>query len=205
MSAPFLLRTGPGLLARQGQGVGIIDQFPEPLTSQPQQSGSVSDGSTGQRGPTGPGSTVPGPTGPPSTIPGPTGPTGRSVTGPTGRTGPTGPASTVPGPTGAPSTVPGPTGPKGSFVKNKLGIYEFACIEGTRPWFVDIASIDKHSESPKFNAAVTGEKVTFKSECGGFRMTFAVRNEFPDWHMPEGTDDQRNHSVAMWNKEYLKA
>ena len=73
-------------------------------------------GVQGERGPTGPASTVAGPTGPgvtgptgaASTITGPTGSTGPSVTGPTGPEG-------VTGPSGGPTGSTGPSGPVGSF------------------------------------------------------------------------------------------
>ena len=115
--------------------------------------------------------------------------------GPTGNIGPTG----IRGPTGD----KGPTGPKGSFVKNRFGVYEFACIEGAQPWFMDILPVGYGDA--QFDAAVIGQVIKFRSECGKFSLKFAVRSEFPDWRMPSGTDEQRDHSIAMWNKEYLKA
>lgn len=183
----MLLRAGPGLTAQQGRGLGIINLFPEPETSNPLSNAPI-DGATGRTGPTGPGSMVP---------------------GPTGRTGPTGPPSLVPGPTGLRGPTGGqggigPTGPKGSFVKNHQGIYEFACIEGTQPWFMDIRPMFAEAD-PKFIAATVEPRISLRSEDGAYRVTFAPRNEFPNWRMPEGTEKQRDHSVEMWNKEYLKA
>lgn len=170
-------------------------------------------GATGPTGPTGaPGATgMAGPTGlaGPTGNPGPTGamgPTGmRGPTGDMGATGmrgPTGPA----GPTGAPSMVegpPGPTGPKGSFVKTALGIYEFACIEGTRSWFADIVPADAPLRK-KFAAAVDpASAVRFASVGGNYELVLAVRREFPDFDMPPASEQQRQHSVRFWNQEYL--
>lgn len=100
-----------------------------------------------------------------------------------------------------PQGPPGPTGPKGSFVKTALGIYEFACIEGTRSWFADI--VPKGSAArPKFKAAVTGDETRFVSADGSMELVLATRREFPDFDMPERTEAQRRRSVHFWNQEY---
>ncbi len=166
----------------------------------------------GQRGPTGVG--IQGPTGI-----GETGPTGRSITGPTGktgvgRTGPTGRGYTGPtgfgvtGPTGRPGSAttgaqgiqgpPGPTGPKDSIVQTPRGIFAFACIEGARPWFVDIVAADADLRG-KFAAAVLPETaVRFRSACGKFDLVAAVRQGFEQWDMPERSAEQMARATRFW-------
>ncbi len=84
-----------------------------------------------------------------------------------------------------------------------MGIYEFACLEGARPWFADIiAAGDPLRE--KFTAAVMpGSIITFASKCGQFDLVLGVRREFPNFDMPEASEEQRAHSVRFWNQEYI--
>jgi hypothetical protein len=89
-------------------------------------------------------------------------------------------------------------------VKNAHGVYEFACIEGTRPWFCDIIPAGEPL-APKFAAATTNIFSRFRSVCGNFDLVFAVRGEFPSWYLPEASDEQRKHSIAFWAQEYMKA
>lgn len=162
-------------------------------------------GPTGPQGPTGPTSTFPGPTGPQgptgaaSTVPGPAGPTG-----PVGPTGPTGPASMIPGPTGAAgATGPaGPTGPKGSFILNEMGVFELACIEGVKPWFVEQVNAGE-SVRPEFASSVHGEEMRLRTVCGKYDLVFVPRREFPKFNMPRSTEEQRRHSVEFFNREYI--
>ncbi len=173
-------------------------------------------GPDGPRGPTGSGITGPrghtgnvGVTGPQGVtgigITGPQGSTGVGTIGPTGPIGPSG-ADGANGQTGMPGGAgpPGPTGPPGpkdSFVKNKLGIYAFACIEGTEPWFMDIKRIED-SIDPKFSAAVNPHIITFVSRDGKHELLLAPRTEFPGWRMPNATDKQRNKSIQFWAQEH---
>jgi chitodextrinase len=163
-------------------------------------------GFTIPRGPTGPGGSGPaGPAGPsgPAGPAGPTGPYGPA--GPTCPAGPTGPASTATGPAGptGPAGSAGPTGPKGSFVKTASGIYEFACAEGSRPFFFHIRHRDELLPQ-KFVDAVCGPIFYFTSHDGEHELCLAVRAEFPEWLMPDANEEQRAHSVAFWNQEYLR-
>jgi len=182
----------------------------------------------GRKGSDGAASTLPGPTGPrgaPDGLPGATGATGatgpRGTTGPRGVTGPMGPIGPGPaGPTGPIGPIgptgltglsgptgtvglTGPTGPKGSFVRTELGVYEFACIEGTKSWFADIIPAGD-SLRTKFCAAITGEVIRFRDVTGQFELVLGVRREFPDFDMPEKSEAERLHSIAFWNQEYLK-
>lgn len=154
-------------------------------------SGSVISTNVPVPGPTG----ATGPTGPPSMVPGPTGPTGnQGPTGPTGARGPTGAA----GATGQ----QGPTGPKGSFVRTSLGIYEFACIEGTKPWFADIVQCGDPLRE-RFGAAITGPVMRFRSVDGKHDLVLGVRREFPNFDMPEGDEDDLVKSRQFFSQEYI--
>lgn len=150
------------------------------------QDGNTGSGVTGPRGPTG----SQGPTG----AQGPTGNAGPTgARGPTGMAGPTGPQGQQ-GPTGA-------TGPKGSFVKTDMGIYEFACVEGARPWFMDVVPHGSPLRE-KFKAAITGEPLIFTSTSGDYDLILGVRREFPTFDMPEGSEADRLTSVRFFNQEY---
>ena len=126
----------------------------------------------------------------------------------TGNTGPTGPKGNTgddgqngcPGPTG-PRGETGPTGPKGSFVKTSLGIYEFACLEGARPWFCDIVPFGTPMRE-KFSAAITGQPIRFTSDDGKHTLVLGVRREFPKFDMPEASEEDRMKSIKFWKGEY---
>ena len=158
-------------------------------------------GATGPVGPTGPhGPTGPaGPTGPMGPSGGPIGPTG-----PQGPAGPTGPASIVPGPTG-PQGLQGPTGPagKGSFVKTTAGIYEYICIEGARPWWVDMVPTGAPL-TPKFAASIEPDTETrFRSTDGSMELVFGIKTGFKNWYAADATEAQRDHAMKFWSQEYL--
>lgn len=128
----------------------------------------------------------------------------QGAQGPQGFQGDQGPQGFdgIQGPQG-PHGPQGPEGVKGSFVKTALGIYEFACIEGTRPWFIDIIQANAPLR-PRFRAAVDeSSAIRFRSLDDALDLVFAVRADFPDFDMPDGTDAQRNHSIRFWNQEYL--
>lgn len=153
----------------------------------------VSGGPRGEQGPTG--SMGPtggiGPSGPQGNI-GPTGAMGG--VGPTGSMGPAGPTGSM-GPAG-------PTGPKGSFVRNNYGIFEFACAEGTKPFFFHVRPIEE--DVPKeFVASIAGSLFRFPSHDGKHELCLGVRREFPEWFMPRSNERQLAHSVQFWNQEYL--
>ena len=156
--------------------------------------------SQGIMGPTGPSGGT-GPTGPrgPTGLRGPTGMTGPTgPMGPSGQDGPTGP----PGPTGA----AGPTGPpgKGSFVETPLGIYELICIEGARPWFVDIVRRGQKL-SPKFEATIIPQtQIRFPSGDGEHELVIAVKTGFKDWYLANSNKQQLDHARKFWGQEYLK-
>lgn len=142
-----------------------------------------------------------GPTGPTGSV-GPTGPQGAQ--GPAGPTGPTGAASTVPGPAGptGPQGAQGPTGPKGSFVRTSLGIYEFACIEGARPWFADVVECGQPLRE-KFGAAIDGPVMRFRSVNGKHDLLLGVRREFPNFDMPDGDEADLTTSRQFFAQEYI--
>jgi len=166
-----------------GRGV-LIGPKLLPTRERPQENNSGPRGPTGAQGATGPQWNT-----------GATGPTGAR--GPTGLQGPTGPrgATGVAGPTGA-------TGPKGSFVNTSLGIYEFACIEGSRPWFADIVECGQPLRE-KFGAAISGPVVRFRSVDGKHDLVLGVRREFPNFDMPEGDEDDLKTSRGFFNQEYV--
>jgi hypothetical protein len=146
-----------------------------------------------------------GATGPPSTVPGPTGVTGiRGLTGVTGLRGPTGLNGQTglqgnPGLTGRTGPI-GPTGPKDSIVETSEGIYAFACMEGTQPWFLELVDADD-APSRKFKAAIIPETlVRFSSACGEYDLLLAVRRGFETWEMPAKSRAQMKRAVTFWSQ-----
>lgn len=149
-------------------------------------------GPTGPRGPTGP-QGVAGPTGSPGTpgSPGPTGPAGP--TGPPGPPGPTGPIGQQ-GPTG-------PPGPKDSVVQTELGRFALACLEGTRPYFLEVLpSGDRISE--KFSSATEGREFRFSSVAGDCDLVLRLRKGYGDWEMPEKSEDEMKKSWQFWGQAF---
>lgn len=100
-----------------------------------------------------------------------------------------------PGPQGEP-------GPKDSVVQTELGIYAFACTEGTRPWFIDIVP-SGHDLHPKHAAATDGNHVRFKSECGNFDLVLAVRKEYSEWFMPSKTQKEMEKANGFWAQAFV--
>lgn len=158
----------------------------EPTRGRTQEGGNASSnpgppgapGTPGQDGQQGnPGD--PGAPGNPSTVPGPPGDVGS------------------PGAKGDPGD-PGPPGPKDSIVKNHLGIYAFACAEGTQPWFFEIV---KRGTRPtaKFTAAVEkSTMVTFKSTNGKKVLVFGIRKGYKQWISPSKTEWAMKQANAFW-------
>lgn len=196
------LTRGVGQVVQSDGFTTIVRPQPVAVRSEAAQAGGGigQRGQTGQRGPTGPigpsgGPPGPtggvGPTGPrgPTGFPGPTGPTGpQGNAGATGHTGPTGPQ--------------GPTGPKGSFVRTSLGIYEFACLEGARPWFADVVQCGDPLRE-KFGAAISGPAMRFRSADGKHDLVLGVRREFPNFDMPDGDEDDLTTSRKFFGQEYI--
>lgn len=87
-------------------------------------------------------------------------------------------------------------------MKTDSGVYELACMEGTRPYFFHIRSIEQEIPMP-FLQAIAGDLLRFPSHDGKHELCLAVRKEFPDWFMPRSNEKQRLHSVRWWGNEYL--
>jgi hypothetical protein len=191
---------GTGITLQSDGNRTIIRQKTEPTrTGAESFSGTGLPGSTGPTGapgaagPTGP----PGPTGDPGGPPGPPGSPGvdgsPGPTGPPGPDGPTGP----PGPQGGIGD-PGPPGPKDSIIKTSLGIYAFACAEGTQPWFFEIRSRGQ-KPTAKFLAAVEKRSlVRFKSTNGKRELVFGIRKGFKDWNNPSKTEKEMLRANGFW-------
>jgi hypothetical protein len=119
--------------------------------------------------------------------PGAQGPRGEKgdpgVTGPVGQTG-------MQGQTG----LTGQQGPSGSpgkeaVVKNDIGVYAFACAEGTGVWFMDIVKRGEPTHV-KFQAAIEGTEHRFLSTDGKTELVIATRKGFKNWMMPDRTLEQ---------------
>jgi hypothetical protein len=106
-----------------------------------------------------------------------------------------------PGPVGEPG-LPGPPGPKDSVVQTPSGIYAFACVEGARPWFIDIVESGARTRQ-KFHDATEVDEVRFKSECGKFDLVFAVRRGMNEWLMPEKTTEQMARANHFWSQAFV--
>jgi hypothetical protein len=113
--------------------------------------------------------------------------------GPTGLQGPTGAAGAT-GPRGE----TGPTGSKEAIVRNNLGIYAFACIEGTGVWFMEL--LQRGSEtSPRFNEATEGKQIRFLSSDGQYELALATRKGFGAWYMPDRTLEEYEANNHNWS------
>ena len=141
----------------------------------------------GARGPTG----LQGPTG----SRGPSGARGASgAMGPTGLRGPTG----LKGDSGERGPT-GPTGPKEAIVKNNLGIYAFACIEGTGVWFMELVRRGEPT-SARFDAATEGGQIRFLSHDGAYELALSTRSGFNGWNMPDRTIEEFEANNHNWTR-----
>ena len=97
--------------------------------------------------------------------------------------------------------LPGQPGEPGkeAIVKNDMGIYAFACIEGTGVWFMELVKRG-HPTSPRFDAATEGGQIRFPSQDGGYELALAVRKGFGDWHMPDRTIEQYEANRYNWGR-----
>jgi hypothetical protein len=156
-------------------------------------------GLDGDRGPTGP-QGLQGPTGPSG---GPTGPQGaQGPTGPRGATGERGPTGAA-GPTGndgeiGPTGPRGPTGSKEAIVKNNLGVYAFACVEGTGVWFLELVKRGEPT-SPRFDEATEGGQIRFLSQDGRHELVLATRKGFSGWNMPDRSIQEYEANRHNWS------
>lgn len=158
-----------------------------------------SQGPTGNTGPTGP----QGPTGPSGGPPGPTGPQGPTgPIGPQGGTGPTGPAGGAgpPGPTG-PQGPTGPPGPKDSVVQTEDGIFALACLEGTRPYFLELVPSGTPI-SKRFASTTEGPEYRFSSVNADCDLVLRVRKGFASWEMPDKTPNEMQVSHAFYRMAF---
>lgn len=142
---------------------------------------------------------VPGPPGA-AGAPGAAGPPG--ATGPTGATGGPGPGGPdgqpgEPGPIG-PDGPEGPPGPKDSIISNELGTYAFACVEGTRPWFVDVVPHGQQA-SERFMAAVEMHGIVRITGLS-HDVIFGVRRGYASWRNPDKTTDQKQRADNFWGQ-----
>ncbi len=108
----------------------------------------------------------------------------------------------LPGGDGLPG-ADGLPGPKESKVKTPLGTYSFACAEGTRPMFMHIRRVDEEMPE-KFLAAIGASILRFPSHDGRHEICIGVRAEFPNWLMPDCSEEARLRSVAFWNQEHVE-
>ena len=140
-------------------------------------------GLDGDRGPTGP-----------QGAQGPTGPRGATgERGPTGAAGPTGNDGEI-GPTGP----RGPTGSKEAIVKNNLGVYAFACVEGTGVWFLELVKRGEPT-SPRFDEATEGGQIRFLSQDGRHELALATRKGFSGWNMPDRSIQEYEANRHNWS------
>jgi hypothetical protein len=125
----------------------------------------------------------------------------QGVTGPAGNNGVTGPQGPS-GAVGATGSVgpQGPTGPAGkeAVVETEMGIYAFACIEGTGVWFIELVGRGE-SVSNKFLAATEGRQYRFVSSDGESEIVMATRKGFLGWNMPARTKEQMQANNHNWN------
>lgn len=173
--------------ARAGSGLGMSGNTlfaqKQPVMRTPSSLGSGS-GAPGRRGGPGP-------------------PGANGTNGADGAMGMTG----IPGTNGAdgtPSTEPGPPGPPGvkdSVVQTTEGIYAFACIEGTQPWFFEIVKRGKPC-SRKFLAAVEkGSLISFTSD-EGHNLVMGIRKGCLKWNLPKKTLTEMNRANAFWSQAF---
>jgi len=153
--------------------------------------------------------------GEPGTVGPPGNPGSPGVNGTPGNPGPPGDPGGPPGPPcspggsgdpGSPGSpgLPGPPGPPGepgkeAIVKNNLGVYAFACIEGTGVWFMELVKRGD-ATSPRFDEATEGGQIRFPSQDGRYELALAVRKGFGDWHMPDRTLDQYEANRQNWGR-----
>lgn len=167
-----------------------------------------------------------GPTGPV----GPTGPDGRSVTGTRGSRGTSGAQGTRG--TSGPGGPRGSTGPKGSVIKTRLGNIVWSCFEGGVPmlfYYENMTTRDRHRElRPKFlesivpGSAEVGaivsdvpcvlgasihDKLLYLDHNGTTQanvrvMITGVHKTFPNWDMPEVSEEVRQRSENFFQQEW---
>lgn len=125
----------------------------------------------------------------------------QGAQGPAGATGPQGIQGIqgiqgVTGPAGQTGSV-GSTGPKDSIVKNNLGVYAFACIEGSGVWFMDFVKRGEAAH-PRFDEATEGGQFRFLSTDSKYELVLATRKGFKDWHMPDKSIEQFEAYKHNW-------
>lgn len=113
-----------------------------------------------------------------------------------------------PGEPGTPGAdgMPGPPGPPGeklAIVKTELGIYAFACMEGTGVWFYDVVDRGEPAH-PRFLEATEGDELRFLTSDGKKELVMRTRKGYMGWNMPDRTQaqmDANNHNWAKFGNE----
>lgn len=117
----------------------------------------------------------------------------------------------IPGTDGEPGSpgadgMPGPPGPPGeklAIVKTDLGIYAFACMEGTGVWFYDVVERGEPAH-PRFLEATEGDELRFLTSDGKKELVMRTRKGYMGWNMPDRTQtqmDANNHNWAKFGNE----
>jgi hypothetical protein len=79
-----------------------------------------------------------------------------------------------------------------------MGIYAFACIEGTGVWFMELVRRGSPT-SPRFDAATEGGQIRFQSQDGQYELALATRRGFGAWYMPDRTLEEYEANMHNWN------
>lgn len=88
-------------------------------------------------------------------------------------------------------------------MKTGAGIYEYICIEGARPWWVDMVPAGG-ALSDKFRASIIPETETrFASTDGRMELVFGIKTGFGNWYLADASEEQRDHAMKFWSQEYL--
>lgn len=139
---------------------------------------------------------------------GATGATGAAGTngtnGTPGSDGTTGPPGTdgtpgTPGSDGTPGS-PGTPGSKEAVVSTKEGTYAFACVESNQVWFSCITRMSEKLPERFLAAIERSTMISFASEFGSHRITYALRKGFINWNSPDRTEAQKVTNDAFWEK-----
>lgn len=83
----------------------------------------------------------------------------------------------------------------------RFGVREIACMEATMVLVWDYLPKGKKLDPIFEDMAVEG--TISRWNVGNYDMIVAIRKDFKGFRLPISDEEQRQHSIKLWNGEYL--
>lgn len=86
-------------------------------------------------------------------------------------------------------------------MQTEEGIFALACLEGTRPFFLELVPHES-PVSKRFASTTEGPEYRFSSVNGDCDFVLRVRKGFSNWEMPDKTQNEMQVSHAFYRMAF---